>query len=260
MSKDIPIIFSAPMVRALLEGRKTQTRRILKPQPEPFLVDNKPCEVGLLQVGSDPRPRVTLGHVVTRQEVRFAVGDRLWVRENYAYVGARDPGFLTYGATYPGDLAKYGCENVPATLKEAGYKWKPSIHMPREVSRLTLVVAGVKVERLQDISEDDAVAEGIARLFTEEECRTVAGIVGTKPEDHGWQNYLWHGLIGREITAAQSEAWQHQYSGYRYARGSFSSLWARINGVESWDQNPFVVATTFRVIKANIDAPEARAA
>lgn len=218
MSKDIPVIFSAPMVRALLEGRKTMTRRILKPQPVPFAIDvGKECEVGLLHVDGESRPRVMLGRVVTKQEVRFAVGDRLWVREDFTYVGTCDPGFLTYQATYPQDLAKYGLENVPAKLQAAGYKWKPSIHMPRNLSRLTLIVTGVKVERLQEISNDDAKAEGVDAISM--------------------------------MDVPRQAAWSH--------RGDFAQLWDRIHGDEAWRANPFVVAVTFRIIKANIDAAEA---
>lgn len=218
--KDGPVIFSGPMVRALLADRKTMTRRILKPQPEPFAVDvGKQCDVGLLHVDGDPKPRITLGRVVTKQDLRYAIGDRLWVRENFAHVGTCDPGFLTYQATYPGDLAGYGIENAPATLRETGYKWKPSIHLPRALSRLTLAVTGLKVERLQDISEADAEAEGV---YSGEE-----GDLG--PLDIS-------------------------------ARALFADLWRSIHGTQSAADNPFVVAVTFRVVKANIDAPEARRA
>lgn len=230
MSKDIPIIFSAPMIRALLNGSKTQTRRILKPQlvcsshaawpdnPEPVPsldADGVHCATCGAGIELDNRRKSGVRGI----PVRYSVGDRLWVRENFAYVGTCDPGFLTYGATYPDDLAKYGCENVPGTLKEAGYKWKPSIHMPREVSRLTLLVTGVKVERLNAISESDAMAEGSAPII-----------------DHG---------VGS--------------TPYLYRIG-FEHLWCSIHGATAWIENPFVVAITFRVIKANIDAPEARAA
>jgi hypothetical protein len=220
---DLPIIFSGSMVRALLQGCKTMTRRILKPQPIPFEIDGKECDVTLTHTEGDPRPRVALGRVITRQEIRFAAGDRLWVRENFAYVGTSDPGFLTYQATYPDDLSGIGLENVPPTLKEAGYKWMSCIHMPRKLSRLTLIVSAVKVERLQNISLQDVWAEG---------CEV------------------------RQFWLFGSDGPQRQKIG----AAVYGNLWSDLHGRESWDANPFVVAITFHIIKANIDAPEARVA
>lgn len=214
MTKDIPIIFSAPMVRALLEGRKTMTRRTLKPQPTPFLIDGKPCDVTLIQLDGDPRPRVTLGRVITTQEVRFAPGDRLWIRENFKPVHSGDPG---QGVRYRADVGR------DDTV------WRPSIHMPRWASRLMLIVTAVKIERLRDISEKDAEAEGCV-------------------EDWADGLSVWYVPGG------------HMERHYRTGRECFEWLWTRINGPEAWDTNPFVVAITFRVIKANIDSPEARAA
>lgn len=210
---DRPIIFSAPMVRALLDGRKTQTRRILKPQPVPFLVDDKPCEVALEHYADYPLPRVRLGRVITKQEVRYAVGDRLFVRENHRLTdcecteACRGPGHVWYEAD------SSGYRNV------AGNKLRPSIHMPRWASRLTLAVTGVKVERLQEISEADAIAEGADPII-----------------DHGTGSTPYLHRIG------------------------FEHLWCRINGETAWIENPFVVAVTFQVIKANVDASEALAA
>jgi hypothetical protein len=251
MSKDIPIIFSRPMVRALLEGRKTQTRRIIKLPTKgeyvrPDMGGWEPTTVGggksfvVRRDGSRaPAPEMvaiwnqTTGTCIA---MNYQPGDRLWVRENFAYVGSTDPGFLTYGATYPDDLAKYGCENVPATLKEAGYKWKPSIHMPREASRLTLPVDAVKVERIQDISDEDAIAEGVL----------------------AWRD-SWTEKQAAEMFLRGMEAAVETKEG-TVAQRLFYLLWTGINGRESWTKNPFVVAPSFRVIKANIDAPEARAA
>lgn len=219
---DRPIIFSGPMVRALLERRKTMTRRILKPQPEPFLIDGKECDVSLIHTEGDPLPRVALGRVLTKQEVRFVPGDRLYVRENFAHVGTCDPGFLVFQATYPDDLPPE-MENVPATLREAGYRWTPSIHMPRALSRLTLIVTGVKVERLNDISLSDVYAEG---------CEV---------------RQMW--LFGSDAAARQ-----------KIGARVFSGLWEEIHGVGAWAGNPFVVAVSFRVIRANIDSAEVRLA
>jgi hypothetical protein len=102
--------------------------------------------------------------------------------------------------------------------------------MPRWASRLTLIVTGVKIERVQDISEEDAKAEGA----------------------------LWHDGHG-----VGHSGWRHNPNDgvvFPTCRGAFRRLWVCINGTEAWDENPYVVALTFRTIKANIDAPEAKAA
>lgn len=233
MSKDLPIIFSGPMVRALLEGRKTQTRRVLTPQPEPFKIDNGDmCEVGQIHVVGNPRPRVTLDRVITRQEVRYAVGDRLWVREAVARIDNSEFGQESYwqyradtdGVCFPGDW--------PPEFKDDPDRprWRPSIHMPRIASRLTLIVTGVKVERLNDITDDDAKAEGIAWCSKFE-----------------W----WHCDPERDGAGPGHG---------RSPADAFLGLWSMLHGAESVGDNPFVVAINFRVLKANIDAPEARAA
>jgi hypothetical protein len=156
---DRPIIFSGAMVRALIAGRKSQTRRILKLQPIPFAVDDQGtlCEVGCLHVEGDRRPRVTLGRVVTLQELPYAIGDRLYVREAWAPLDAlthNDPGTRALA-----DRGFYRADE--STVDGEISRWRPSIHMPRWASRLTLVVNEVRVERLNDISEADAQAEGV---------------------------------------------------------------------------------------------------
>lgn len=198
MARDIPIIFSGPMVRALLDGRKTMTRR-LATSP---LRNVKP-------------------------------GDRLWVRESLKHVTsdpvtAEDCSVHCYMASIPPGMESanpyednylFPDDGVPA-LKP---KSVPSIHMPRWASRLTLIVSGSKVERLQNISPEDAAAEGHKRL---------------------------EGLRGPDVEEVHRDA----------ARDWFSDLWVSLHGVDSWKANPEVVAIRFKVIRANIDAPEALAA
>ena len=137
-----PILFSGPMVRAILDGRKTQTRRVFIPPPPFDWTDDISVE---LAAGS-----ITPRH---------AVGDRLWVRETWGTWGSFDhmrPSQLTgregiaYAADQPGDPAEHICGRV-----------RPSIHMPKWAARIWLEVTGVRVERVQDISEADAVAEGV---------------------------------------------------------------------------------------------------
>lgn len=150
---DRPILFSAAMVRALLDGRKTQTRRLLKPKKHACLISEGWTDDYVL----DPGNREWLGSYY-----RWRVGDRLWVRESFSkHVRLSDPYHLP--PDYPDAAmgAHYWADGNP----EYG-DWQrpqPSIHMPRWASRLTLTVTDVRVERLQAISEADVIAEGIQK-------------------------------------------------------------------------------------------------
>lgn len=136
--KDIPIIMSAPMVRALLDGRKTMTRRLARQTGAPKVI----------------RGREYTGYDRASKWSRAKPGDSLWVRENWRAddFAPDDPERTIYQADVPAD----------ALNETRGIiKWRPSIHLPRARSRLTLNVTAIKVERLQDISEEDARAEGV---------------------------------------------------------------------------------------------------
>ncbi|WP_188260831.1 hypothetical protein [Azospirillum tabaci] len=243
--RDIPIIFSAPMIKALLAGSKTQTRRILKPQPKTFAVDDKGtmCDVGLQHLEGDPRPRIWLwkngAGVLTEQKVRFAVGDRLWVRETWAETWEKRP---WYRAT-PED----GLHPI---------KPIPSIHMPRRASRLTLVVEGVKVERLQDISEEDARAEGATQRDTGfRECQmSVDG--GQTFQTARWPADSWPMNWEEAEHRARTSPYAKRLADCALgsARMAFANYWRRLHGDDAWAANPFVVALTFTVIRSNIDA------
>ena len=190
-----PILFSAPMVRAILAGTKTQTRRVAKhplAQNLSYIVD-----IGKGWFGDEE------GEVQIRCPYGQP-GDRLWVREKWQAVSGNDRarhimthprpdrGWLEYAATPRAD--------------EPAYKWRPSIHMPRWASRITLEVTGVRVERLQDISEADAMAEGV------------------------------HYSLLEKIQAGQD----------RWARHAYKKLWETINGSDSWDLNPWVWVVEFK--------------
>lgn len=131
---DKPILFSGPMVRAILEGRKTQTRRIIKTQPDKIWVDGRPW----WNIGGLRWPKCPYGQT----------GEALWVRENCQYgnqlEGCNET--VLYAADYD---------------REVCWRWRPSIHMHRWASRITLEIKDIRVERLHDISEDDARAEGM---------------------------------------------------------------------------------------------------
>ena len=144
--KERGMIFNAEMVRAILGGRKTQTRRIVKPQPD---------EDGLAKIIDGP-------WVDTSERVYRcpfgAVGDRIWVREAWAEAGGNAPELQLYRANYPEHVPSH-YENLKPVRE---IRWTPSIHMPRWASRITLEITNVRVERLNSISEEGARAEGCA--------------------------------------------------------------------------------------------------
>lgn len=195
--KERPILFSAPMVRAILAGTKTQTRRVVKPQPR--RVD------GGVPFGDGPAwAHAEPGSAMIRCPYGQR-GDRLWVRETWA------PEQYDADATTIAQIE--ASVRMPAYAADfsgqPAYKWRPSIHMPRWASRITLEVTGVRVERLQDISEADAIAEGIVRA------------------PYGWWS-------GREGSSSPT------------AIGAYALLWEQINGPGSWDANPWVWVVEFR--------------
>lgn len=165
------MIFNGEMVRAILDGRKTQTRRIMKVQPSdgfhpthngydldlnahwytPGVVDKNGC----LQ----PAKKDVFGVADENEGYTCpfgAVGDRIWVRETWAEAGAGAPDLKLYRADYPEHVPTH-YENVPPADE---IRWTPSIHMPRWASRLTLEITGVRVERLASVSDEDAGKEG----------------------------------------------------------------------------------------------------
>lgn len=224
--KERPILFSTEMVRAILEGRKTQTRRVIKPQPNDIR-ESPFVKSGIETIhGYEIKPK-------------YEPGDRLWVRETW-HQHSSDDDFCT------GEI------HYRATEICVGTKWIPSIFMPRWASRITLEVTNVRVERVQDISEDDAIAEGIDYLFSKDDCLTTAGLIGTEPKDHGYKNYLWHGDYGRYGGGnKQSDSWSYQYSGYKNAIGSYSSLWEKTSAKRGygWDANPWVWVIEFKRVE-----------
>jgi hypothetical protein len=200
---DRPILFSAPMIKALLAGSKTQTRRVLKPQPTMH-------EAGDCTVGGHRGPVDYLMREIYPQHMaRFRKGDRLYVRETWAEVGSMDPGLFITRADYPACVPRH-YENVPPADQ---VKWRPGIHMPRSRSRLTLTVTDVRVQRLQEITPADAIAEGI-----------------------------WAPANSMTIDCET-----------RDPRDDFQALWNSINGTGSWAANPWVAALTFTVERRNID-------
>lgn len=206
--KERPILFSGPMVRAILDGRKTQTRRVVKQVPSWQHCGKDIMEWGLSGCYSDEGTHwldiQTEVDDNSHTEIFCpygALGDQLWVRETW--------GPCAGGVVYRAD---------GGTVCPDGGKWKPSIFMPRWASRISLEIEAVMVERLNEISEDDAKAEGAS----------------------------YHNSTG----GIGQSGWRHDYSDvHADARSSFARLWESINGPGSWELNPWVWVIQFRRVK-----------
>lgn len=244
-----PILFSGPMVRAILDGRKSQTRRVLSLKclrpghsVTPELVDYYGHgRLGAIQAAPDGSRS---SYVIP---LSYAPGDILYVRETWATVNSGEgPGWAykadsafrqpdydgeDFGAgpsfnydKYPGEYTMWFSDLLAGA---ECHSWKPSIHMPRWASRLTLEVTDVRIERLLDISEEDAEAEGVFPRFEVD----VATFV------HG---------SSAEITRGSTH-----YLGFKH-------LWNELNAKRGygWDANPWVVAVTFKAHHCNVDSME----
>lgn len=191
---DKPIIFSATMIRALLDGRKTQTRRVLNPQPFPT---GGPFYRPHPQ--TDPRQWHSVskaGMIVNIQTLPDAPGDRLWVREAHYLTDDGDEAYAVFAEDQEG-VAAHLAEMQTLMASHPNIDWskhlrlRPSIHMPRWASRLTLIVTDVRVQRLQEISRGDAMEEG---------CPFANMADGPDPRD--WFSDLWNSIHGPEAWDA----------------------------------------------------------
>lgn len=212
--KERPILFSGAMVRAVLKGRKTVTRRMIKPSMRSA---DTQFELHQEQDGSW-RPMHTfdessMDHLGTEHPIACPygqVGDRLWVRESFADLQGTG---IEHRPDPAGPLQRYAfaADSPPGSAsdearKDFGIKWKPSIHMPRAVCRILLEITGLRVERLQAITTEQLIAEGLQ----------------TRLREHDAECDL-----------------QHQWK----------ELWASLNGEESWDANPWVWVVEFKRIE-----------
>ncbi len=219
--KGKPILFTAPMVRALLAGTKTQTRRVVKPQPFDDSCAGQPM-VGHRDLAGTFAPSVFGSCMAKLAPCPYgAVGELLWVRETWTWPGE---GEVLYRADPQ-------AEHLVDHWKANGFpvvNWRPSIFMQRQHSRITLRITEVRVQRLQQISQADAQAEGIERESADPPFYYVPGLC--------------------QQTAVGVEERQEQPEVVCYSR-----LWTHINGAGSWAANPWVWALTFEVINNNID-------
>jgi hypothetical protein len=214
-----PILFSGPMVRAILAGTKTQTRRVVK------LLE------GFEPSGSTmhwPHAQKRAGVTVPLKCPYGQPGDRLWVRETWAPVFKRVP--HSNGCLYRAD--DDGRQINPRSMDG---KWKPSIHMPRWASRLTLEMTSVRVEQLKDISEEDAKAEGAVFTDWGKHCHTLSCDGGETWGHVHTQKAGWH----------FGDASSHEHC-LGTARMAFANIWNHVYGVDAWDRNEWVWAISFK--------------
>jgi hypothetical protein len=244
------MLFSAPMVRALLEGSKTQTRRPMKPQPfADVIFDDTTGEWGQFWWSADFKGDPTVENWKDLKCPYGQIGDRIWVRETWRFGAWRDDGrFAIDYASSPeitntpwvrnnnddsGDEADLWLERIDSELTSKGVlsdengiyhwepgqsplKWHPSIHMPRWASRITLEITDVRVQRLQEISAEDCISEGL--------------IPFTKGAVPAWR-------------AADGE-----HCNYIRPRDAYRDLWKSTYGPGSWDANPWLWAISFKVL------------
>ena len=212
-----PILFSTPMVQAILRGEKTQTRRIVKYSKK--ITDPK---IGFSAFTNNDQFEVRGVHENGQYggslfKMKYKVGDILWVRETWQHtkclnINTDDE---NYGYVYKAD-------GQPWDDYEE-WTWKPSIFMPKEACRIFLKVTKIRIERLNDITEADAIAEGIER-WTEERMKS-------KPTHYKvyFQNCKPEDLCS--YTSCPID--------------SYETLWQKINGEKSWEENPYVFVYEF---------------
>lgn len=188
--KERGMIFNGEMVRAILDGRKTQTRRPVKPQPE--LTQKSGFSWNGVVYGAGSNDRETNRNFAHVKCPFGKPGDRIWVRETWSEAGASAPDLTLYRANYPEHVPAH-YENIPPVNE---IHWTPSIHMPRWASRITLEITDVRVERLNNISECDAKAEGGPTECT---------LIGDKYFP-GFRS-LWKSIYGEESWDANPWVW-----------------------------------------------------
>lgn len=231
--KERPILFNGDMVRAILDGRKTQTRRAVK---LPIKCPDTGCELAGCELAGSPFD------VTDRTCPYGQPGDRLWVRESfYAWghygnqykhegrSGETRKHFFDrtqmadkkplYPATDSGKIDRNMCVCSGNANNVTGYWLRPSIHMPRWASRITLEIVSVRVERLNEISKQDAIAEGIQKA---------------------WQ---------------YADCYYTPSGDFACSQVAFQRLWESINGAGSWQQNPWVWVVEFKMVNAPALSP-----
>lgn len=230
------MIFSAPMIRALLDGTKTETRRVIKPAPahRANLVSIEE-NVAHFCDGDHPKHHDCAEHAYPLR-LPCTAGDRLWVREAWRTASVFDEMSSARladdlhdftGSRGPNGLVRFEADGRDAWGGDLGFeagRLRAAQHLPRSLSRLTLLVEDVRVERLHEIDEAGARAEGILYVPGH-------GFIGKADLAEGFSNFLW-------------------------ARLGFEIMWNDLHGPDAWAANPWVAVIRFRVVRQNIDAIE----
>ena len=232
--KDRPVIFNGEMIRAILDGRKTQTRRVINPQPTLSERTGFNWKGYAYGIGSTYRDTVRNFASCFNVCPFGQIGDLLWVRETWQGPLVDEEHFEDYRANADKFQTPAFCEYAAdgGTRPEfcdlddnVRQGWRPSIHMPRWASRILLEITAVRVERLNSISEGDAMAEGV---------RMIENNFGNGPA------YCDYSLPNLDDAAE----W------YNRANDSFKSLWKSIYGAENWSANPWVWVIEFKRVEA----------
>lgn len=219
--RERPILFNAEMVRAVLDGKKTQTRRVVKPsRHQKHYSDIKHGHSTPSEYNNMAKIAVDLKQAIDLDCCPYGkVGDQLWVRETFAIPQVYNAmSAIEAQNVCPSPLSVlYRCDGENPNLSYL--RWRPSIHMPRWASRIQLEITNIRVERVQDINGSDALSEGVA--YYDPEKRTAQ-----------WKDYL---KDGEMVFTPQA---------------SFRSLWDSINAKRGygWDKNPWVWVVEFKVI------------
>jgi hypothetical protein len=221
--RELPVLFQTDMVQSILDGRKDMTRRTRGLSK----VNKSPNEWEAKHMGGDLFCFFAKDGS-RRIEVKSPYGnpgDVLWVREAFAYTQFMFDKSLITGRGEVG-IPESIIYRADDTDKDWDGKWKPSIHMPKEAARIWLKVVSVKLERAHDISEEDAVREGIEYVVSE----------------------LCQGYKDYEGTGTTIGGFKVSTSVVDNPKQSFESLWISINGQESWDSNPWVWVIEYEIL------------
>lgn len=256
--KTSPIPFKPDMINAIIQGRKYQTRRLVKPQPANGWEFETPPVLGTIK--GTHRHKGKIGAFIQREtiggkrETDFipcpygGPGDLLWVREAYKACRQMD-------STKPRDLTRhepriYLADNAlyePTCMMVGAGKYRPSMFMPRALGRITLAITTISLERVQDISAQDAIAEGITEYATASTLREHGMAWGNVPPGTPDDAKYWLADYSPNLPEDADRAITLD------PRESFKALWHAVNGTKSWQANPWIWVISFHSLAGNID-------